>query len=884
MAIHRPKLSEITDVSRLNKSGVDYLKRIRSKESPSRRVGGGLFNVVLSFPSSKMRYTRSVESRTLEFGYLLHCEFSNLVIEYYTQPDPINLIIENASGKKTSSRYTPDFIVIHADSVVFIECKREEELLKIHRKSPNKYAKNTAGKWVYIPALQAASDMGFSHVVITEKEINHKLTRNIQFMLGEINQLHSKKVSNDFCEIKNYVSERQSVLLSDLKIMFSQREIFQAIVAGAIVGDLLDSLLMYPETMWIYASIDVLNTHNLLKNNQALVRVCDSQSLLDSRYFLWDDTEWKVVGNSKGKNGYVNITDGKDIIKIPLNKIQKFIEDHNIFIKENKHTDYDLIKRYTQNELSVASHRLNIIQGTENDGSISQRTIRTWKKRFKEAEAHLGNGLIGLIPNTRKRGNRTGRLLEETEILLHTAINNTFLRPIQTTAAYAYSVFVQDCEKQAVPSCSYAAFCKRTKSNNVFTTTRLREGHKAAHQLGPMPRNIDLKNTLPAHGEFAFSIAHVDHTLIEMNFVSALDRKPIKLRLWVTLMIDSCTKCVLGMYLCFRSPSYISLMMVLRDCVRRFDRLPLNIVTDQGAEFYSEDYESLLAACCITKTMRPKGQPRFGSVMETYFNTVQKGVVINEMGNRRNKALGRSSSTSHDPEKFAHLTPSEFSNMLEKWIFNNYIHKPHSGLFSTPAEAMVNFSKSFDDSKPGIKNFNRSLFWILSLPFVDSKTLTINKGMIYVKKIPYMLEKYIHGVSGRHKHKVLVKYDPLDLSKIYALINGRWEVLKTSDHRIRQCVESGIKMMHLEIFPRAKSYNKDYADNLKSHNTVFESVSLHKNNKEVVDFITHTENHACFESDTHGESPSESINIIGGVCLEEEHCENRFPVFYLGEN
>lgn len=883
MAIHRPKINEITDVKRLEKPGVDYLKRVRGKERPSRNVGGGLFNVVVSYPSAKMGYTRDAESRTLEFAYLLLCEFSNAVIEYYTQPDAIKLVLENASGKKSSYLYTADFLVIYKDIVVLVECKPEHEILKQQTKNPNKYTKNTEGKWVYLPASSAAEEMGFSHIVITEKDINNKLTRNIQFMLGEINQLHNSKCSEDFATIKSHISEKQSILLSDLKKSFSQREIFQAIVTGAITADLLDSLLKYPETMWIYSNTDALNKHKLLKINHALVRVCDTQSLIDSRHFIWDDEEWKIVGHSRGKNGYINITDGEDVITISLNKIPKFISNNNIFIKNTEDFNDNLISKYTEHEISVALYRFNIIQNVYSAGKERAKTIRTWKKSYKDAEAKWGNGFLGLIPNTKKKGNRTSRLPEETEELLQYTIKNTFLRPIQTTTAYAHQVFVQACEEKSIPSCSYPTFCKRTSNINVFTATRLREGHKSAHQLGPMPRNIDLKNGLPAHGEFSFSVAHIDHTLIEMNFVSSIDRKPIGLRMWITLMIDSCTKCVLGMYLCFRPPSYVSVMMVLRDCVRRFNRLPLNIVTDQGAEFFSEDYDSLLASCFITKNLRPKGHPRFGSVIETFFNTIQKGVIINEPGNRRNKALGRSSSSSHDPEKFACITPSEFSDMLEKWIFNDYINKPHSGLFSTPAEALVNFSKDFDDNKPGIKDFNRSLFWILSLPLVDSKMLTINKGMIYVKKIPYVLGNYIHGVSGNNKHKVPVKYDPLDLSKIYARINGKWEMLKTSDHRIRQCADSGIKMMHLEIFPKAKSYNMDYAKGLSSNNPIFTSAMLSEKNKEFVDFMLKNENGTIFSNVVENDISDTDSELFYGIDSEEKEGKNhKFPIFYLG--
>ena len=54
-------------------------------------------------------------------------------------------------------------------------------------------------------------------------------------------------------------------------------------------------------------------------------------------------------------------------------------------------------------------------------------------------------------------------------------------------------------------------------------------------------------------------------------------------------------------FLTFDPPSYRSVMMVMRDCVRRHSRLPQIVVVDNGKEFSSVYFETLLAYFEITK-------------------------------------------------------------------------------------------------------------------------------------------------------------------------------------------------------------------------------------------------------------------------------------------
>src|SRR5207237_4401799 len=134
------------------------------------------------------------------------------------------------------------------------------------------------------------------------------------------------------------------------------------------------------------------------------------------------------------------------------------------------------------------------------------------------------------------------------------------------------------------------------------------------------PFFYSLDQTTPRHGERPFALAHLDHTELDLVLVSSITAKPLA-RPWATFMTDAYSRRVLACYVTFDPPSYRSAMMAFRLCVQRYGRLPQELVVDQGPEFGSVYFQSLLTRCLVTHLDRPPPQPRFGSVVERLFGT-----------------------------------------------------------------------------------------------------------------------------------------------------------------------------------------------------------------------------------------------------------------------
>ncbi len=82
--------------------------------------------------------------------------------------------------------------------------------------------------------------------------------------------------------------------------------------------------------------------------------------------------------------------------------------------------------------LKVANQRADIVRrhlsgASPIDGQrMSARTLRRWVSRYRATESQWGAGYVGLLPQTRQRGNSTRRLREESLRLMNEIIESEY--------------------------------------------------------------------------------------------------------------------------------------------------------------------------------------------------------------------------------------------------------------------------------------------------------------------------------------------------------------------------------------------------------------------------------------------------------------------------
>src|SRR5271157_2735789 len=285
-----------------------------------------------------------------------------------------------------------------------------------------------------------------------------------------------------------------------------------------------------------------------------------------------------------------------------------------------------------------------------------------------------------------RRGNRQDRLSEEVRKLMSESIEQDFESRKQKSKYAAWIAFKHKCEQRGIAAPSYKTFRLSCKRRSRFDQTLKRKGHRAAYIHEPAFWSLDL--TTPRHGDRPFDISHIDHTELDIELVCSVTSQVLG-RPWLTLLVDAFSRRLLALYLTFDPPSYRSCMMVLRNCVKRHQRLPQTLVVDGGREFESTYFETLLARYECTKKTRPPAKARFGSVCERLFGTTNTQFVHNLSGNTQITKDVRQVTSSVNPKRLATWSLGDLHQRLTEYLFEIYDRMEHPALGQSPREAFA---------------------------------------------------------------------------------------------------------------------------------------------------------------------------------------------------
>ncbi len=317
---------------------------------------------------------------------------------------------------------------------------------------------------------------------------------------------------------------------------------------------------------------------------------------------------------------------------------------------------------------------------------------------------------------------------------------------------------------------TYKTFWKRIKQRPAYEQTLKRQGKRAATQI---------ERTTPRHGDRPLEIGHLDHTLLDVELVSARTGRSLG-RPWASFLMDAFTRRLLAIYLTFDPPSYRSCMMLLRECVWKYGRLPQIMVVDGGREFDSTYFETLAAYYGCTKKSRPWAKPRYGSVCERLFGTVNTQFVHDLMGNTQIMQRVRQVTKKIQPKEQAIWTLGDLYDYLCIWAFEVYDLKEHPALHQSPADA---FKQGL--ATTGERSHMRydDDFRYLSLASPRKKTARVERGRgVKINYIYYSSKFFV--LPEVEETDVLVRYDPFDIGVAYAFVQGNW-VKCLSEHYLQ---------------------------------------------------------------------------------------------------
>ena len=377
------------------------------------------------------------------------------------------------------------------------------------------------------------------------------------------------------------------------------------------------------------------------------------------------------------------------------------------------------------------------------------------------------------------------RLTPEVEMLVDETIDSVYLTRQRARISDLVREVQRRCYALGIAAPGRKAISARVRAKPKQMVVGRREGRKAARDRFA-PAVGSLQATYP------LSLVQIDHTLADVIVVDSTSRKPIQ-RPWLTLAIDVFSRCVLGFHLSLEPPSATSVALCISHAVLpkepwlaqkkisedwRQHGLMTRLHLDNGKDFHSEALRRGCEQYGIAIDYRPVRTPHFGGHIERLIGTMM-GKVHLLPGTTFSDVRAKGSL---DPEKSSALTLEEVERWLTHAIAGVYHRDQHRALDLPPAVAwergIQGDATTLGRGDPVAVSDSRRFL----IDFLPIERRLVRRDGVSLHSIHYWSDILTGWVGDRDR--MVVRYDPRDLSRIYLLApDGQYYDLSYRDIR-----------------------------------------------------------------------------------------------------
>ena len=240
----------------------------------------------------------------------------------------------------------------------------------------------------------------------------------------------------------------------------------------------------------------------------------------------------------------------------------------------------------------------------------------------------------------------------------------------------------------------------------------------------------------------------------------------------MTLAVDAHSRRCLAVWLSFDRPSYRTLLATIRLLVRRWARLPDQLVVDGGAEFHGTYLESLAGLYEMRIRHRPKGAARHGSVIERLTGTTEQEVIKQLEGNTKATRNVRTLTPEVDPRNHATWDLATLYELLCWFLYEAYDQRPHPTLDASPRAAFVDRMRTAGQRPYRLVAYDET-FLLATMPQGSRPTAAVDpaRGI----KAGY-LHYWAPELSAPRLNGTRVPYrsDPWDIRAVHVYVGNRW--------------------------------------------------------------------------------------------------------------
>lgn len=784
-------LELLLDRHNLSGQSRSIINRVRA-EQPAERVRSGFGRKRTGYQSHKMGQTLQAGDDA-QFALLYVWEYSDDILEIWDRPPAINIRRQTKSGRPTAYLHTPHYFTLSHDFIGWADVYSEEKLLKLAEQAPDAYIRDEQGNWRSPPAEEYAAQFGLSYKLYSSAQISSALLRNVHYLRDyrrdDCPPIEDKTVTAIFEVVKSEPGICLDELFECLEDI-QKDDVFTLIAQERIYVDLQTDPLPEHDRVRCFPDAITARAYQIV-HDEASEGTCAlplSVRIEPDSEISWDARPWRIVNIGETTTTLIPLDITQNPVELPNDTFEALVRRGTITgLREQERTGlaaeaWEIFNLASTEDRARALHHKRIIEPYVKGGipteeqqkaykEIRERTRNDWKNRYRRAQRLYGSGLIGLLPQRWKQGNRKLKLCLET----HEAIDkfaDEHYQPHKPAKKLLHLQLKEYCRQQGIDVPGYKTFARAVRLKRTYENEKHREGPRGAYDLKPSGDFFwFLGPDVPRHGDRPFHIGHIDHTELDIELRCSQTGKSLG-RIWATFLTDAFSRRILAIYLSFDPPSYRSCMMAVRICVMRHGRLPDILVMDGGAEFKSAYFESLLAMLECTLRPRPTSDPRAGATLERLFGTTNTQFIYKLYGNTQATKNPRKMTKHVDPKRLAVWPLNRLYSRICEYGYDIYDQSEHSVLGMTPRQAFTRGIADHGLRQHRLIPYDEN-FILATLPTTDSGTAMVqrNRG-VKINQIYYKHTVFLDPEVERTN--VPVRYDPFDVGTAYAQVKGTW--------------------------------------------------------------------------------------------------------------
>lgn len=277
----------------------------------------------------------------------------------------------------------------------------------------------------------------------------------------------------------------------------------------------------------------------------------------------------------------------------------------------------------------------------------------------------------------------------------------------------------------------------------------------------------------------------IDHTALDLMLLE--DELLVLLgRPYITALIDSYSKCLIGFYIGYKEPSYDSVRKALlhamlnkEDVKNKYPMVSCDwpcegkietLVVDNGAEFWSKSLELACRSVVSDIQYNPVARPWLKPLVERFFGQLNQKFLISMPGKTFS---GIAELEDYDPEKDAVMRFSTFMELFHKWVVDVYHQESSSRKDHVP---IVSWKQGVKEFPPLVyrdgDEFRVKMDLAPTIDRVLGKDGVRFAGLRYSSGDLDAIRKLTPSSGKSRGVKVKVKIDPNDLSRVYVYLPG----------------------------------------------------------------------------------------------------------------